>query len=86
MAKYYLEDIPPVYNINEVQPKDIDPYHALMYKWNGKNKELTNKTATPSKNKYIRNVNNYSRDFDMYETRTYNKYLNGGRLSLSDIY
>lgn len=69
-------------NYNEV----IDPYHALMYKWNGKNKELTNKTATPSKNKYIRNVNNYSRNFDMYETRTYNKYLNGGRLSLSDIY
>lgn len=22
MAKYYLEDIPPVYNINEVQPKE----------------------------------------------------------------
>ena len=24
MAKYYLEDIPPVYNINEVQPKEKD--------------------------------------------------------------
>lgn len=52
----------------------INPYHALMYKWNGKNNELKNKTATPDKNKYIRNVNKYSRNFDMYETRTYDKY------------
>lgn len=28
----------------------------------------------PDKNKYICNVNKYSRNFDMYETRTYNKY------------
>lgn len=28
---------------------------------------------------------NYSRNFDMYETRTYNQYENGGRVSLEDI-
>lgn len=64
----------------------INPYHALMYKWNGKNKELTNKTATPNKNKYIKNVSNYSKNFDMYETRTYNKYSNGGIMSLKNNY
>lgn len=64
----------------------IDPYHALMYKWNGHNEQLTNKTATPNKNKYIRNVTNNSRAFDMYETRTYNKYRFGGKLTLKQDY
>lgn len=53
---------------------NLDPYHALMYKWMGKNKELVNKTATPSKNIYIRNVNNYARNFGMYDIKTYSKY------------
>lgn len=64
---------------------NLSPYHALLYKWIGKNSELTNKTATPNKNIYIRNVNNYSRNFDMYETRTYNQYKYGGKISLEDI-
>lgn len=63
----------------------IDPYQALLYKWNGKNNELVNKTATPDQNTYIRNVNNYSRNFDMFETREYNKYEYGGKISLEDI-
>lgn len=63
----------------------INPYHALLYKWNGKNSELINKTATPDKNEYIRNVNNYSRAFDLYETRTRDSYKHGGRITLEDI-
>ena len=58
----------------------ISPYHALMYKWLGKNNELINKTATPDKNIYIRNVGKYSRNFNMYEDREYNVYKLGGRL------
>lgn len=81
-----------MYN-NEVRGKrfqtadgnNLNPYHALMYKWLGKNDELKNKTATPNENIYIRNVNKYSRNFDMYETRTYNQYKNGGRLSLEEL-
>lgn len=64
---------------------DLNPYHALMYKWLGKNDELKNKTATPTENNYIRNVNEYSRNFDMYDIRTYNQYKYGGKLSLEDV-
>lgn len=56
-----------------------------MYKWLGKNNELVNKTATPDKNIYIRNVGKYSRNFNMYEDREYNVYELGGRLSLEEI-
>lgn len=64
----------------------INPYDALMYKWNGHNEQLTRNTATPDKNTYIRNVRNNSRKFDMYETRYYNKYKFGGRLTLKQDY
>ena len=50
-----------------------------------KNNELKNKTATPSKNLYIRNVNDYSRNFDMYDIRTRDIYENGGRISLDEM-
>ena len=72
-------------NFKTAERNDLNPYHALMYKWLGKNNELRNQTATPNKNVYIRNVNQYSRNFDMYETRTYNQYKYGGKLSLEDI-
>lgn len=72
-------------NFKTAEGNNLNPYHALMYKWLGKNDELKNQTATPNKNIYIRNVNKYSRNFDMYETRTYNQYENGGRVSLEDI-
>lgn len=52
----------------------INPYEALLYKWNGHNEELLNHTATPELNNYIRNVNQAARMFDLYEDRTYNKY------------
>lgn len=64
---------------------DLNSYNALMYKWLGKNNELRNQTATPIKNKYIRNVNQYSRNFDMYDMRTYDVYRYGGKISLEDI-
>lgn len=63
----------------------INPYHALLYKWNGHGSRLTDGTATPENNEYIRNVNRYSRNFDLYETRTYNQYKLGGRVNLKDI-
>lgn len=61
-------------NFQTADGNNLDPYHALMYKWLGKNDELKNKTATPSKNIYIRNVNKYSRNFDMYDIRTRDVY------------
>lgn len=72
-------------NFKTADGNDLNPYHALMYKWLGKNNELKNKTATPSKNLYIRNVNNYSRNFDMYDIRTRDVYENGGRIYLDEI-
>lgn len=72
-------------NFKTANGNNIDPYHALMYKWLGKNYELKNKTATPNKNTYIRNVNEYSRNFDMYDIRTRNVYKNGGRIYLDEI-
>lgn len=64
---------------------NLNPYHALMYKWLGKNHELKNQTATPNKNIYIRNVNDYSRKFDMYDIRSRDVYNFGGKISLQDI-
>lgn len=72
-------------NFKTADGNDLNPYHALMYKWLGKNDELKNKTATPSKNLYIRNVNEYSRNFDMYDIRTRDVYENGGRISLDEM-
>ena len=72
-------------NFQTADGNNLDPYHALMYKWLGKNDELKNKTATPSKNIYIRNVNKYSRNFDMYDIRTRDVYKNGGRIYLDEI-
>lgn len=51
----------------------ISPYDALLYKWNGHNEQLTNHTATPSKNKYLRSVKGYANNFRMFERRRYRK-------------
>ena len=58
--------------------KTVDPYDALLYKWNGHNEQLTKHLATPNKNRYLNNIKKYGNNFDMYETRTYNKYKLGG--------
>lgn len=44
---------------------NIDPIDAVLYKYMGKNKELTGKTATPEKNIYIQNVKKYANDWDL---------------------
>lgn len=72
-------------NFKTADGNNLNPYHALMYKWLGKNNELKNKTTTPNKNIYIRNVNKYSRNFDMYDIRTRDVYKNGGRIYLDEI-
>lgn len=51
----------------------VDKYDALLYKYNGKHNQLTRHTATPDKNKYIRNVNNYINNFGFYEPREIEK-------------
>lgn len=53
--------------------KNIDVYDALLYKWNGRNNQLTNHLATPRNNYYIRNVKSYLNNFDYYEERKYRK-------------
>lgn len=73
-------------NFKSANGNKLSPYHALLYKWMGKNKELTKHTATPQKNIYINNINKYSRNFDMFEERTYDKYKLGGRISLASDY
>ena len=53
--------------------KSVNPYDALLYKYQGHHKELSNHTATPDKNNYIRNVKHYLDNFDYYEQRKYRK-------------
>lgn len=53
--------------------EQISPYDALLYKWNNHGEQLRNHTATPRKNKYLRNVKKYANDFRMYEYRKYRK-------------
>ncbi len=72
-------------NFKDAYGKNLDPYHALLYKWLGKNYEIVNKTATPDKNNYIRNVRDYGNAFDMYDIRTRDIYNYGGKISLQDI-
>lgn len=48
---------------------DIDAYDALLYKYMGRNAELKNRTATPTKNNYINNVKKYSLEFGFLEPR-----------------
>lgn len=57
----------------------IDPYDALLYKWMGRNSELSNHTATPELNNYINNVKRYQDDFGLYTIRA-----NGGYLEWKD--
>lgn len=52
---------------------NIDAYDALLYKWNGRNNQLTNHLATPEDNNYIRNVKSYFNNFEYYEQRKYRK-------------
>lgn len=47
----------------------VSPYDALLYKWMGRNAELKNKTATPSKNNYIKNVKKYMDNFEFLSGR-----------------
>ena len=49
--------------------KKIDNYDALLYKWMGSPKQLLQHTATPESNIYIRNVKNYSDNYDLYSYR-----------------
>lgn len=56
------------------QKQTIDPFDALIYKYNGRNSQLKNKTATPDKNVYINNIKKFGRRFNMEEIRTYNVY------------
>lgn len=53
--------------------ENIDTYDALLYKWNGRNNQLTKHLATPRANSYIRNVKSYLNNFDYYEERKYRK-------------
>ena len=46
--------------------QQINPNDALLYKWMGYNRELTNHTATPDRNIYIRNAKNFSQNYKMY--------------------
>lgn len=43
--------------------KTVNAWDALLYKWLGKNAELTRHTATPESNTYINNVKHYMKGF-----------------------
>jgi len=58
---------------NELKGKDIlaesgvEWQDALLYLYQGKRSELKNKTATPKKNLYIKNVKEGAKGFDIYQ-------------------
>ena len=45
--------------------KNMDYTDALMYIYQGKKKDLLNKTATPEKNNYINNVKKFQKNFEL---------------------
>jgi len=49
--------------------KPISPWDALLYIYNGTKYNLTNKSATPEVNKYIKNINRYANNFKYTEYR-----------------
>lgn len=51
----------------------ISPYDALLYKYQGKHKELSSGNATPLENIYIKNVKRYADNFNYYEKRKVRK-------------
>ena len=57
-------------NFKGANNSKVDTYDALLYKYMGRNSELKNRTATPSKNNYINNVKRYSLEFGFLEPRT----------------
>lgn len=61
-------------NFTDAKDRKIDSYDALLYKWNGHNERLTNKTAIPENNEYINNVKKYSNEFNFFEDRKYNVF------------
>lgn len=61
MANAYKYEIPQLLKTNP----NIDPYDMLLYLNQGKKGEITNKTATPEKNNYIRNVRRNMRNFEL---------------------
>lgn len=56
-------------NFKGANNSKVDTYDALLYKYMGRNSELKNRTATPSKNNYINNVKRYSLEFGFLEPR-----------------
>ena len=72
-------------NFKDANGGTINPYEALLYKWNGHGNRLTNGTATPNENVYLRNVRSYSGKFKLFERREYDKYKYGGRYSLEEV-
>lgn len=56
-------------NFKGANNSNVDTYDALLYKYMGRNSELKNRTATPSKNNYINNVKRYSLEFGFLEPR-----------------
>lgn len=93
LADMYINEVKGK-NFKGLNDKTLTTEEVLLYKWSGQAHNLGTKKnnykgiATPEKNIYIQNVNKYSKDYKMYETRTRKQYNNGGsikKLHLDDI-
>lgn len=60
LASMYKNELPGLQE--KLEKQKIDKMDALLYLWNGKKKEITNNTATPNKNIYIRNVKKFANE------------------------
>lgn len=49
--------------------RQVTPYEALIYKWNGRNKALKEGIVDPDTNAYINTVKKTSKEFGFYTTR-----------------
>jgi len=68
LANMYKNELPSIKSI--MNDKNISMQEALLYLWQGKKEEITNKTATPDKNLYIKNVMKYQKYFDVEQLQS----------------
>lgn len=53
--------------------KEVSPWDALIYAYNGRQVQLRDRTATPENNGYVKGVNDNAKNFEYLEYRTYDE-------------
>ena len=65
LAHIYKNELPALKK--QMQDLNVSKQDALLYCWSNHKCEITNRTATPSKNTYVRNVHCYMQEFELHQ-------------------